>query len=276
MKLGLGCWQLGGPLTIGGNAFGYELKEDPQIILRSAFENGITFFDTADFYGLGQSERELSIFSANEDIFIATKGGIRTNGEVVYTDFSCEYLKECLVASLERLKRKQIDIFYIHGSPKDRDGLPLINDMLGSLKAKGLIRHGGFSVGADLSLITEISRLTHVDYIQAHYNLLFRQVEIYWDTFRQNKVSFVASSSLSRGLLGNHFDESRGFDDGDARCRWDKEELRLRIEHRNHTITGNDYLKESITFLKTNSSVNKFLVGCSCSQQIKENASLML
>ena len=84
----------------------------PEYII-NAIESGINFFDTADIYGYGESERILGeVINGYKNIIISTKAGNVENvkGEAA-KDFSSNYLRASLESSLKRLKRENIDIF---------------------------------------------------------------------------------------------------------------------------------------------------------------------
>ncbi len=110
-RLGMGCW------AIGGHGWGTVNDEDSIQAVRYALDNGITFYDTADAYGLGKSERLLTdtLGEYRKKVVIATKGGIRWNENgKVYADISPLYLRQAVEKSLRRLKLDCIPLYYIH------------------------------------------------------------------------------------------------------------------------------------------------------------------
>src|SRR6187455_761833 len=109
--LGLGCM---------GLSYGYGPATDKQeaiALIRSAFERGITFFDTAEAYGPFKNEELLgeALAPVRDKVVIATKFGFTFEGSKQSgTDSRPEHIKEVADASLKRLKTEYIDLFYQH------------------------------------------------------------------------------------------------------------------------------------------------------------------
>ena len=76
-EIGLGCWQIGAD-------WGEVSEDKAKEVLKSSFENGVNFFDTADVYGMGRSEKFVGEFikSVSERIYVATKAGRQINPHV--------------------------------------------------------------------------------------------------------------------------------------------------------------------------------------------------
>ena len=135
-----------GGCPMGGYNWG-KVQEDEFIgAIHRALDVGVNFFDTADTYGLGQSERTLSkgLGSRRNEVIIETKFGVRVDGGKTVYDNSPEYIEEALDGSLHRLNTDYIDIYLIHY----RDGVTPIDDVvekLTHLQEKGKIRYFGLS-----------------------------------------------------------------------------------------------------------------------------------
>lgn len=135
-----------GGCPMGGYNWG-KVQEDEFIgAIHRALDVGVNFFDTADTYGLGQSERTLSkgLGSRRNEVIIETKFGVRVGGGKTVYDNSPEYIEEALDGSLHRLNTDYIDIYLIHY----RDGVTPIDDVvekLTHLQEKGKIRYFGLS-----------------------------------------------------------------------------------------------------------------------------------
>ena len=129
-----------GGCPMGGYNWG-KVQEDEFIgAIHRALDVGVNFFDTADTYGLGQSERTLSkgLGSRRNEVIIETKFGVRVGGGKTVYDNSPEYIEEALDGSLHRLNTDYIDIYLIHY----RDGVTPIDDVvekLTHLQEKGKI-----------------------------------------------------------------------------------------------------------------------------------------
>lgn len=135
-----------GGCPMGGYGWGTVREEELTDAVHAALDCGVTFFDTADTYGLGQSEITLgkALGPRRKDVVIASKFGVRAGaGKTVY-DNSPEWIRQALEASLRRLGTDYIDLYQIHY----RDGRTPLNtvvDTLEEMKRKGYIRYYGLS-----------------------------------------------------------------------------------------------------------------------------------
>ena len=116
--------------------------KDPAKAIETAYDNGINFFDTADTYGLGTSEKTLAkaLGSRKNDVVIADKFGVRVENGHTFYDNSPEWIEKALAGSLQRLGRDYIDLYQIHY----RDNVTPIESVveaLEGLKEKGYIRY---------------------------------------------------------------------------------------------------------------------------------------
>lgn len=138
-EVGLGCWQFGGD-------FG-EMEEATALeILEQSCANGVNFFDTADVYGDGRSERLIGRFLKSHPgaVTVATKFG---RGAGVYPDgYSEAALRTAIEASCERLGCEQIDLLQLHCVPTEVLRQGQIFDWLRQAQADGVIRQFGASV----------------------------------------------------------------------------------------------------------------------------------
>jgi aryl-alcohol dehydrogenase-like predicted oxidoreductase len=151
--VGLGCWAIGGPmLGDDGKATGWGEVDDAESIqaIRAALEHGVTFFDTADTYGAGHSERILGeALGADRDrVVVATKFGFTFEGKERRStgqDSSPAYVRRACEASLARLQTDRIDLLQLHIGelPPEEDGP--IAAALEELVDAGLIRAYGWS-----------------------------------------------------------------------------------------------------------------------------------
>ena len=131
---------------MGGYGWGNVQESELLDAISEALDKGVNFFDTADTYGLGQSERMLAkgLGERRKNVVIESKFGVRVGGGKTVYDNSPEYIQTALEESLRRLNTDYIDIYTIHY----RDGKTPIADVIGKLdelKAAGKIRHYGLS-----------------------------------------------------------------------------------------------------------------------------------
>ncbi|MET1056291.1 MAG: aldo/keto reductase, partial [Pedobacter sp.] len=138
--LGLGCM---------GLSFGYgpaAEKEDAIKLIRNAFENGVTFFDTAEAYGPFTNEELLgeALAPFRNEVVIATKFGFREGKTSLGLDSRPERIREVVDASLRRIKTDRIDLLYQHRV----DPTVPIEDVAGAVKEliwEGKVKHFGMS-----------------------------------------------------------------------------------------------------------------------------------
>jgi aryl-alcohol dehydrogenase-like predicted oxidoreductase len=152
--MGIGCWAIGGP-TVGedGRTIGWGQVDDDESVrgIRRAYDLGIRFFDTADVYGAGHSERVVAraLEGHLEDVVIATKFGNTFDDDGSRrghaTDVSPAYIRRACEGSLRRLQRDDIDLYQCHvGSLTDAQSDAVV-ETLESLQSDGLIREFGWS-----------------------------------------------------------------------------------------------------------------------------------
>lgn len=211
-EVGLGCWQ------IGGN-WGEPLEATTATeILSSAAKNETTFFDTADVYGEGQSERFIGDYLAHakDSIRVATKFGRASS--VFPNAYTKEALRASVLGSQERLKVSRIDLLQLHCVPTEilRDGD--IFNWLRELKQEGLISHFGASVETvEEGLIC--LKQEGLCSLQVIFNL-FRQklIEELFPQAKEAGVGIIVRLPLASGLLSGKFSVASTFPQSDHRA----------------------------------------------------------
>ncbi|MFJ5623126.1 aldo/keto reductase [Peribacillus loiseleuriae] len=214
------------PIGLGTNAVGghniypHLNEETGKDVIRTAFENGINFLDTAYIYGPKRSEELIGEVIKDRgnrsDIVIATKGAHKfVDGKVVF-DNSPVFLRDAVESSLERLQTDYIDLFYIHfpdeATPKD-EAVGALNE----LRDQGKIRAIGVS-NFSLEQLIEANKDGYVDVYQGWYNLFKREAEKDLLPFtKKNHISFIPYFPLASGLLGGKYDKNTIFNDGRAK-----------------------------------------------------------
>jgi aryl-alcohol dehydrogenase-like predicted oxidoreductase len=211
----MGCW------AIGGHGWGKVRDEDAIRAVRSAFEKGVTFFDTADAYGLGKSESLIAnvLGSSRTKVVIASKGGVRWNESgQIWSDISPVYLRLALENSLRRLKLDCIPLYYIHKP----DIITPIQESVAALERMreegkiGAIGVANFS--ADQLLLA--LRVAPIAAIQVRLNIFDRDAsKDLLSICRKHGVILVAWGALADGLLTGKFTANTKFSDDDHRCR---------------------------------------------------------
>jgi aryl-alcohol dehydrogenase-like predicted oxidoreductase len=150
--LGMGCWAIGGPFWSGETAQGWGEVDDGESLraIQRSMELGITFFDTANVYGAGHSERILgrALAGCRQEVVIATKFNAvfdETTRQVTGADPSPEGIREACEHSLKRLSTDYIDLYQFHdnGFPAEEAGP--VRETLEALVTEGKIRAYGWS-----------------------------------------------------------------------------------------------------------------------------------
>jgi aryl-alcohol dehydrogenase-like predicted oxidoreductase len=210
--LGLGCMGLSygyGPAT--EKAAGIKL-------IQSAFEQGVTFFDTAEAYGPFFNEELVgeAVAPFRDQVVIATKFGF-TEGDVTKgVDSRPERIRAVAEASLKRLKTDRIDLFYQH---RVDPNVPL-EDVAGAVKdliTQGKVRHFGMSEAGAQS-IRRAHAVQPVAALQSEYSLWWREPEeTVLPTLKELGIGFVPFSPLGKGFLTGAIDSNTSFDKTDFR-----------------------------------------------------------
>ncbi len=150
--MGLGCWAIGGPFWDGETPLGWgEVNDDESLrAIQCAMDLGVNFFDTADVYGAGHSERVLArAFTGRRDqVVIATKFGNtfhEDTKQVKGPSASPDYIRKACEASLRRLEIEYIDLYQFHWNDYDAEKGAEVRDVLEDLVSEGKIRYYGWS-----------------------------------------------------------------------------------------------------------------------------------
>jgi aryl-alcohol dehydrogenase-like predicted oxidoreductase len=150
--LGMGCWAIGGPFWTGETPHGWGEVDDAESIraIQRALDLGITFFDTANVYGAGHSEKVLArAFSGiRSKVVIATKFNAvfdETTRQVTGSDATPAAIRAACEASLRRLATDYIDLYQFHDNGFPADQAEPVRETLEELVRAGKIRAYGWS-----------------------------------------------------------------------------------------------------------------------------------
>ncbi|MCK6629142.1 MAG: aldo/keto reductase [Anaerolineae bacterium] len=208
--MGLGCWAIGGPFQMDGKADGWGAVDDAESIraIHRAIDLGVTFFDTADAYGTGHSERILgqALAGRRPDVVIATKFGHtydEERRELTGQDASPAYIRRACEASLRRLKTDYLDLYQLHIwslPPQQAEG---VAETLEKLQAEGLIRAYGWSTD-DLTCSRLFADKPHCAAIQHNLNVFENARELV-ELCEQHNLASINRSPLAMGFLSGKF-----------------------------------------------------------------------
>jgi aryl-alcohol dehydrogenase-like predicted oxidoreductase len=209
--LGMGCM---------GLSFGYGPATDKQEaikLIRSAYEQGITFFDTAEAYGIANEElvgEALNPFRKN--VVIATKFGFKDGDATKGQDSRPERIRAVAEESLRRLKTDVIDLFYQHRVDLN---VPM-EDVAGTVKdliKEGKVKHFGLSE-AGVESIRKAHAVQPVTALQSEYSIWWREPELeIFPVLEELGIGFVPFSPLGKGFLTGAINENTKFDSTDFR-----------------------------------------------------------
>lgn len=209
--LGLGCM---------GMTFGYGPamdKSDAITLIRKAYDQGITFFDSAEAYG---EANEVLVGEAlapmRNDVVIATKFGFKNGIPTAGMDSTPERIRIVAEQSLKRMKIECIDLFYQH---RIDPNVP-IEDVAGEvadLIKEGKVKHFGMSE-AGVEMIRRANAVLPVTALQSEYSMFTREPEqAIIPTLEELGIGFVPFSPLGKGWLAGKIDSNTTFAEGDVR-----------------------------------------------------------
>jgi aryl-alcohol dehydrogenase-like predicted oxidoreductase len=210
--LGLGCM---------GLSYGYGPATEKQAaitLIRTAFDRGVTFFDTAEAYAQGANEELLgeALEPFRDQVVIATKFGFRDGDVSKGQDSRPERIREVADAALKRLRTDCIDLFYQHRVDTE---VPM-EDVAGAVKdliAAGKVKHFGMSE-AGAGSIRRAHAVQPVAALQSEYSLWWREPEKeILPLLEELGIGFVPFSPLGKGFLTGAITENTSFDKTDFR-----------------------------------------------------------
>jgi aryl-alcohol dehydrogenase-like predicted oxidoreductase len=212
--IGLGCM---------GLSYGYGPATDRQDaikLIRTAFDRGVTLFDTAEAYGPYKNEGLLgeALSPFRDRVVIATKFGFEfdSNGGQSGMNSRPDHIREVADAALKRLKTDRIDLFYQHRVDPE---VP-IEEVAATAKAliqEGKVNHFGLSE-AGVQTIRSAHAVQPVTALQSEYSLWWREPEKELiPTLEELGIGFVPFSPLGKGFLTGAISEKTTFDKGDFR-----------------------------------------------------------
>jgi aryl-alcohol dehydrogenase-like predicted oxidoreductase len=194
-SISFGAWAIGG-------AWGQVDDRQSLAALNQAVDMGTNFFDTADVYGDGHSERLLAQLkrSRSDEIFIATKAGRRLDPHLA-SGYNRENLTAFIERSLRNLETEALDLVQLHCPPVEVYYNPEVFGVLDDLVQQGKIRYYGVSVEKVEEALKAIE-YPNVQTVQIIFNI-FRQrpADLFFGQAQQRKVGILARVPLASGLL---------------------------------------------------------------------------
>lgn len=232
--MGLGCWAIGGITRLATGPpprpLSWGKVDDNESIraIRRALDLGVNFFDTADAYGAGHSERILgqALAGRRQQVIIATKFGGVFDEETKdwfghrHPDgiVSPEFVRQACETSLRRLNTDYIDLYLFHWADYDptlaADLLPTLEDLV----VEGKLRWYGWSTG-DPKRAKVFAKGPHCTAIEYKYNILERNPGLQ-ALCEEHNLASVARGPLAMGLLTGKFNRDSKIPKDDVRTIW--------------------------------------------------------
>lgn len=215
--LGLGCMGMTG-------FYGKVDRDQCMKTIQAAFDNGISFFDTADNYGFGENEALVgaAIAPFRDQVSIATKVGVQLNRETPSSfaiNGTKDYIKTQCLVSLKRLGIPAIDLYYLHHvDPKTpiEESIQAMADLVAEGK---VLRIGLFE--ASLDHIRRAHEIHPITAVQAEYSLFSREANNQLISLcHELDIGFVACAPLCRGLLGGQIKSYHDLPNDDFRRKF--------------------------------------------------------
>jgi len=201
-----------------GNDWGRVEDKDSLAALNRAVDLGVNFFDTADVYGDGRSERLLAQVKRErkDEIIIATKAGRRLNPHLA-SGYKGENITAFIERSLQNLETETLDLVQLHCPPTEVYYHPELFGALDELIEQGKIRYYGVSVEKVEEAIKAIE-YPNVQTVQIIFNI-FRQrpAELFFDLAKKRQVGILARVPLSSGMLSGRMTAQTQFSERDHR-----------------------------------------------------------
>ncbi len=285
--VGMGCWAIGGPTWRGEIPVGWGKIDDGASIraIHRAIDLGVNFFDTADAYGCGHSERILgkAIKDRRSQIVVATKFGNvydEQTRQITGASGDPDYIRSACDRSLERLDTDYIDLYQFHLADYDLDQALVVRDTLDELVAEGKIRYYGWSTD-DLERARFFSEGGHCTAVQQHLNVFGGNFETL-ALCEQRNLASINRGPLGMGLLTGKFNHDSKLPEDDVRSRFDfrqgaeaQQIDKLDAIREILTSNGRTLAQGALAWLWGRSACTVPIPGFKTAAQVEENAGAM-
>ncbi|MBL8099746.1 MAG: aldo/keto reductase [Anaerolineales bacterium] len=229
--ISFGAWAI-------GSTWGTVDDKESMAALHKALDCGVNFFDTADVYGDGHSEKLLAQLrkERSEKFYVATKAGRRLNPHVS-TGYTRENLTTFVERSLKNLETDSLDVLQLHCPPTEVFYMPEVFDILDDLVKAGKLKNYGVSVEKVEEALKAIE-YPNVKTVQIIFNI-FRQrpSHLFFEQAIKKKVGILARLPLSSGMLTGKFNANSTFESTDHRA-FNREGASF---NKGETFSGFDY-----------------------------------
>jgi myo-inositol catabolism protein IolS len=274
--IGMGTWNI-------GNQWGELDDATAWATVRSAFDHGVTLFDTAESYGIpgGLSEERLgaALAGIRHQVYLVSKignWGKRTGQGVPKT--TVDMIRLCAHASLHRLRTDWLDVVLCHEANIEDPSVYL--EAFEVLKQRGRIRAFGISTDS-LDVLQRFNVNNTCSLVQLNYSLLNRKPEADILPYcQEHGIAVMVRGPLHRGLLSGHYSADTVFTDS-VRARWHKDEESqasferkiVQVEKLEQVANpGSEMVQMALHWVVSNPAVSTVIPGAKSSQQAATNA----
>jgi aryl-alcohol dehydrogenase-like predicted oxidoreductase len=213
--LALGTWAFGGE-------WGSFDESEAKAAIHAALDRGITLFDTAQGYGFGESERLLAAalweHVKRDEVIVATKGGLRKEGDDLLRDLSAGWLRQGVESSLRNLSTDYIDLYQLHW-PDPNTPAEETAGVLEQMVGEGKIRHVGVS-NFSPEQMDGLAQSGRVETDQPPYHMLRREIERDVLPYcAEHDIGVLAYGPLAHGMLSGRMTTETTFPPDDWRSK---------------------------------------------------------
>ncbi len=281
-EIGFGAWAIGG-------SWGETNDDESLEAMNAAVDAGVTFFDTADVYGDGRSEKLIAqlLRDRSESLMVATKFGRRAAQQDV-GEFTYDHLRGWLERSRENLGVDAVDLVQLHCPPWDAYYTPSIFESCERLVDEGLVRNYGVSVEKIEEGLKAIE-YPSVATVQIIFNI-FRQrpAELFFEQARLRDVGLIIRVPLASGLLTGKFSRDTSFAADDHRSfnrhgeQFDVGETFSGVDYATGVEAAEDLkalvpagaslTQLALRWILDHDSVSTVIAGARTSDQVRDNA----
>lgn len=216
--VGLGCMGL-------SHAYGPATDRNEAVsLIRQAFEDGYTFFDTAECYtgtyvdGSVSYNEEIvgeALHPVRDKVIIATKFGVHHSAQGLIMDSRPDTIRASVEGSLKKLRTDHVDLYYQH---RIDTTIPAeeVAGVMAELMREGKITHWGISE-TDEEYLRKAHAVCPVTCVQNRYSMMARWYENLFPVLEELNIGYVAFSPLANGILTDAFGKGSTFAEGDYR-----------------------------------------------------------
>ncbi len=278
-EIGIGLW------AIGGSEWGPVDDQKSLDTIEAALEAGITFFDTADVYGMGHSERLLgqSMKGRRDDFFVATKiGWIGFDDDTFVSAYSStEKLIEGVEQNLQRLDTDYIDLLQCHIHLPEPN-LEFFLDGFQKLQRSGKIRSYGVS-SSHIDFIKQFNADGGTAALQIDYSILNRTAEKeIFPYCLENDIGVIVRGPLAMGILTGKFNQDSRFPEGDFRRNWHEnpEENQIflddleKVDQLRDVVGEQSMAQLALQFVLAHPAVTTVIPGAKTVRQLEQNVAV--